>query len=61
VADWGCDVGGRKSRGGDLVKQGLEQMVVLTVDDDDVGWRRCEALGGGEACEASADNDDTRP
>jgi hypothetical protein len=29
--------GGRKSRGRDLVKQGLEQMVVLTVDDDDVG------------------------
>ena len=37
LADWGCDVGGRKGRGRDLVEQGLEQMVVQTVDDDDVG------------------------
>ena len=52
---------GQRAAGRDLVKQGLEQMVVLTVDDDDVGRRRCEALGGGEGREASADNDDTRP
>jgi hypothetical protein len=28
---------GQRAAGRDLVKQGLEQMVVLTVDDDDVG------------------------
>ena len=38
-ADRGCDVGRRKSRGRDLVEQRLEQVVVLTVDDDDVDRR----------------------
>jgi hypothetical protein len=50
LADWGCDVGARKSRGRDLVEQRAGQVLILTVDDDNVGWRPYEALGRGEAC-----------
>ena len=39
----------------------LEQVRVLTVDDDYVDRGFCEPLGGGEARKASADNDDARP
>jgi hypothetical protein len=35
-------------------------MMVLTVDDDDVDRGLCEAFGGGEACESSANDDDAR-
>jgi hypothetical protein len=50
LADWGCDVGARKSHGRNLVEERAGPVVILTVDDDNVGWRACEALGGGEAC-----------
>ena len=53
---------GRRQAGGrDLVEQRLEQMVVAAVDDGDVGGGAGQRLGGAQAAEARADDDDARP
>ncbi len=44
--------------GGDLVKQWLEQVVVVAVDDQHLGRRAAQRLGSKEPAEAAADNND---
>ena len=39
AADWGRNISRRETRGGDLIKQGLEQVIVVAIDDRDVEWR----------------------
>ena len=56
-ADRGRDLGGGEARHRHLVEQGLEQVVVAAVEDDDlevVGAR--QALGGREARKAGPDD-----
>jgi hypothetical protein len=57
-ADWRCDVARRQPRGGHLVEQHLEQMVVLAVDQGDADRLAAQRLGGGETAEAAADDHD---
>ena len=44
--------------GGELVEERLEGVVVVPVDDDDVGVGVLELLGGADAAEAAAENHD---
>jgi hypothetical protein len=55
------DVGGRQGGGGDLVEQGLEQVVVAAVDQHDLGRRARQRLSRGEAAEAGPDDDHAGP
>jgi hypothetical protein len=54
------DVAGRQQRGGHLVEQGLEQVVVEPVDEDDLGRGVAQAPADAQATEAAADDDDAR-
>jgi hypothetical protein len=56
-ADGGGDFTGGKSSGSHLIKQGLKGMVVLAVDDSDLGAAGGETTGGVETGEAGAHND----
>jgi DNA-binding helix-hairpin-helix protein with protein kinase domain len=60
AADRHSDVGRGHARGGNLVKQRLKQMVVLTVDDGDVDRRVGQAFGRCKTAETRADDDDFR-
>ena len=55
-----CDRWGGQSRGGDLVQQWLEGMVVVPVDQHDVGRRPPQRAHGPQSGEAPADDDDAR-
>ena len=44
-----------------LVEQRLEEVVVAPVDDGDVDSGAGQAVSGGKAAKARADNDDVRP
>src|SRR5919206_568525 len=57
-ADRPGDVGRREGGGRYLVEQGLEQVVVAPVDQDDVDRGAGERPGAGEAAEASPEDDD---
>jgi len=39
TADWGRNISRRETRGGDLIKQGLEQVVVVAINDGDIERR----------------------
>ncbi len=52
------DVGGRETGGRDLVEQRLEQVVILAIDERDVGVEAAKTLGDGEAAESGPDDDD---
>ena len=58
AADGAGDVGGGEGGGGDLVEEGLEEVVVAAVDEGDADGCLGEALGGGDAGEAAADDVD---
>ena len=52
---------GRRQRGGcDLIKQRLETMMVLFVDEDHLGVGSCQRPRGFEPAEAAADDDHAR-
>jgi hypothetical protein len=59
-ADRPGNVGRREARSRDLVQQRLEQVVVLPIDEDDVGGRLAERVRREQAAEACADDDDFR-
>jgi hypothetical protein len=61
LADRGGDLGRRQRGRGHLVEQGLEDVVVLAVEEQDVQVRPGQRLRGLEAAEAAADEHDTRP
>ena len=50
------DLGRRQHCGGDLVQEGLEEMVVGTVDDDDGQVRARQGARGAQTAEAGADD-----
>jgi hypothetical protein len=51
---------GRQNRRCHLVEQGLKQVVIRAIDQDDFRGRVLESLGGGESAKAAADYDDSR-
>src|SRR5690606_2322731 len=51
----------RKSGGGHLVQQRLEGVMVVPVDQHDVGWRTRQRAHGPQPGEPTADDDDARP
>ena len=55
-ADGLRDVGGREDGKRDLVEQGLEDVVVLAVDQGDVDGELCEVDGGVDAGKAAAED-----
>ena len=55
------DIGRRQRCRRDLVQKRLEQVVVVTIDDRDVGWRPRQCTRSFEPAKAGADNDDMRP
>jgi hypothetical protein len=55
------DLRGRQAGGRDLVKQRLEQMMVLPVDQRDVHGGARQSPGDGQSAESGADNDHPRP
>ncbi len=59
-ADRPCDVGRRQAGRRDLIEQRLEQVIVVPVDDRDVGVDARERLRGEQAAESCADDDDAR-
>ena len=61
MADRPGDLGRRKRRRRHLVQERLEAMVVLPVKERDRNGRAAQRLGGLEAAEACADDDDVRP
>ncbi len=60
AADRRGDVGGRKAGRRHLVEERLEEMIVVAVDDRDAERRAGKRLGGGDAAESRADDDDAR-
>jgi len=60
VADGHRDVG-RVQRGGrDLVKEGLEEMVIAAVQERHLDGRLAERAGRGQASEPTSNDDDMR-
>ena len=59
-ADRRRDVAGREPGGRDLIEQRLEDVMVVPVDERDVDRRLRERLGGAQAAEPAADDDDAR-
>jgi hypothetical protein len=57
-SDRRADVAWRERRRRDLIQQRLEEVVVVTIDERDVRARPGQRLGGREATEAAAKNDD---
>ena len=55
------DVGRVEQRGGHLVQQRREQVVVAGVEQEDVDVRAVERPGAGQAAEAAADDDHSLP
>ncbi len=55
------DVRRGERRGGDLVEQGLQEVIVVAVDDEHVGGRAAQRPGGEQAAEAATDDHDPRP
>ncbi len=51
--------GDRPGRG-NLIEQGLKQMVIAAIDQDDLDRRSIERLGGAEAAEPPADDNHHR-
>jgi hypothetical protein len=60
AADGRGDVGRGQRGGGHLVEQGLEDVVVLAVDDRDAGQVGRKLLRKGQAAEAGTEDDDVR-
>ena len=54
-------LGGLQQVGRELVEQRLERVVVVLVDEDDIGVGVLQRPGRADAGEASAEDDDTRP
>ena len=52
---------GRERRRGHLVEQRLEQVIVVVVDDQHIGRRAPQRLGGKQPAEATANDYDPRP
>jgi hypothetical protein len=57
-ADRRGDVGGRQTRGRDLVKQRLKKVVITTVDQGHVHRSTAQSKGRTETAKATADDDD---
>ena len=57
-ADGGADLGGRQRGGGDLIEQGLKDVVVAAVDEGHVDRGFGQCFGGRQPGEAAADDDD---
>ena len=57
-ADRRSDIGGRQRCRCDLIEQGLEQMIVVTVDERDGKIIVCQRYRRRQPAEAGADNDD---
>ena len=58
VADRRRDVALGEYAGGDLVEQGLEEVVVGAVDHNHLDWRAAQRLGGEQPGEPATDDDD---
>ena len=56
MAEGRRDLRGRERRGGHLVEEGLEEVVIPTVDERDPEGAAGELPGGGEAPKAAADD-----
>ena len=54
------DVGRREAGARNLVQERLEKVVVLPVDQRDVGVEAAEPMGDGKAAETRANDDDSR-
>jgi hypothetical protein len=52
------DVGGRQATGRDLIEKRLKEVEVAPIDERDSDRRAAKSLGGVEAAEAPADDDD---
>src|SRR5215470_4400836 len=59
--DWKANLIGGQNRRGHLIEQGLKQVVIRAVDQDDFCRRLLESLGDGQSRKATADYDDFRP
>src|SRR5215216_2702760 len=57
-SDWRRDVSRRQPRGGDLVEEGLKQVVVPAVEQGNTDRRAFERLRCREAAETAADDQD---
>src|SRR6516165_11418174 len=60
AADRCGDIGRRKTRGCDLIQQGLEQVIVVPIDQRDLARGSGQPLGRGQPAEAGAHNHDAR-
>ena len=61
VAQRVSHLGGLQQVGRELVEERLERVVVVLVDEDDVGVGVLQRPGRADAAEAAAEDDDTRP
>jgi hypothetical protein len=49
-----------QSSGGNLIQKGLKEVVIVLVDEDDIGLRAPKGSSGGNSGEATAYDHDTR-
>jgi hypothetical protein len=59
-ANWRADVSGGQCGGGDLVEQGLEDVVVAPINDGQFDIRALQRASGAQPGKASANNENTR-
>ena len=59
-ADRLSDVGRREGRGCDLIEQGLKQVVVIAVDDEQIDPRTAQGAGGEQSAKSATYDDDPR-
>ena len=58
ITDWPGNLGRRQRRGGNLIQQRLEQVMVAPIDQRNADRRTGKAISGFEAAEAGADDHD---
>ena len=61
VAQRVAHLGGLQQVGRELIEERLERVVVVLVDEDDIGIGVLQRPGRADAAEAAAEDDDTRP
>jgi hypothetical protein len=57
--DWKANLTGRQNRRRDLVEQRLKQVVIRTIDQENLCWCLAESLGGRQPTKPSTNNDDS--